>query len=85
MRFRLSSILEYPKTQMEETVRKAFFVIVSKSVHFHFSTQETERFTSDAFSKHSFLEIFFYWKDSFFINSCKRLTINYRQKMQNKY
>ena len=60
MSFRLSSILEYPKTQMELTVRKAFFVIVSKSVHFHFSTQETERFKSDTFSKHSSFEIFFY-------------------------
>ena len=84
MHFRLSSTLEYPKTQMEVTVCNAFFVIVSKSVRFHFPTQETERFKSDAFSKHSSLEIFFYWKNSFFINGCKRLTINYRQKMQNK-
>jgi len=36
---------------MEATVYDAFFVTVFKSLRFHLSTLETERFQNDAFSK----------------------------------
>jgi len=38
---------------MEMTVYDAFFVTVFKSLRFHISTLETERFQNDAFSKGS--------------------------------
>jgi len=57
--FFLESIFMRPKTLMEATVFDAFFVTVFRSLRFHLSTLETERFENDAFSKLSTFETVF--------------------------
>ena len=56
MRFCLSSTTKQPKTLMEATVRDAFFGTVFKSLCFHLSTLETDRFRNDTFSQGSTFE-----------------------------